>query len=212
MTPLEGQKGTLDIVRVAVTAVLSPGGSWPTSAAGRLSRHRRLACKCHEPPMASQTSAASGRPSRRLRGISRTMARKRASLPDSALSKAAKFRTSRGRWPRNRKTRQTGARSIRSRSVTCPVCRASPICRFRSRSSRRLSTSAFPTVWPHDAHGFLDGSKKPEALEFWMGDSHGHWEGDTLVVDVTLFTDKTWFDKAGNFHSLDLHVVERYTY
>jgi hypothetical protein len=59
---------------------------------------------------------------------------------------------------------------------------------------------------------FLDGSKKPEALEFWMGDSHGHWEGDTLVVDVTLFTDKTWFDKVGNFHSLDLHVVERYTY
>ena len=59
---------------------------------------------------------------------------------------------------------------------------------------------------------FLDGSKKPEALEFWMGDSHGRWEGDTLVVDVTLFTDKTWFDKAGNHHSTDLHVVERYTY
>ncbi len=59
---------------------------------------------------------------------------------------------------------------------------------------------------------FLDGSKKPEALEFWMGDSHGRWEGDTLVVDVTLFTDKTWFDKAGNFHSDALHVIERYTY
>ena len=43
---------------------------------------------------------------------------------------------------------------------------------------------------------FMDGSKKPEALEFWMGDSRGRWEGDTLVVDVTLFTDKTWFDKA----------------
>ena len=59
---------------------------------------------------------------------------------------------------------------------------------------------------------FLDGSKKPEALEFWMGDSHGRWEQDTLVVDVTLFTDKTWFDKAGNFHSNALHVVERYSY
>ena len=59
---------------------------------------------------------------------------------------------------------------------------------------------------------FLDGSKKPEALEFWMGDSHGRWEGDTLVVDATLFTDKTWFDKAGNFHSNALHVVERYSY
>jgi hypothetical protein len=59
---------------------------------------------------------------------------------------------------------------------------------------------------------FMDGSKKPEALEFWMGDSHGRWEGDTLVVDVTLFTDKTWFDKAGNFHSENMHVVERYSY
>ena len=38
-------------------------------------------------------------------------------------------------------------------------------------------------------------------VEFWMGDSRGRWEGDTLVVDVTLFTDQTWFDRAGNFHS-----------
>ena len=59
---------------------------------------------------------------------------------------------------------------------------------------------------------FLDGSPKPEALEFWMGDSHGRWDGDTLVVDVTLFTDRTWFDRAGNFHSTALQVVERYSY
>lgn len=48
-------------------------------------------------------------------------------------------------------------------------------------------------------------------LEFWMGDSRGRWEGDTLVVDVLHFNDQTWFDRAGNFHSTDLHVVERYT-
>ena len=48
-------------------------------------------------------------------------------------------------------------------------------------------------------------------VEFWMGDSRGRWEGNTLVVDVTLFTGQTWFDRAGNFHSEDLHVVERYT-
>ena len=47
--------------------------------------------------------------------------------------------------------------------------------------------------------------------EFWLGDSRGHWEGDTLVVDVTDFTDKTWLDRAGNFHSDALHVVERWT-
>jgi hypothetical protein len=45
----------------------------------------------------------------------------------------------------------------------------------------------------------------------WMGYSVGHWEGDTLVVDVSDFTDATWFDRAGNFHSDALHVVERYT-
>jgi hypothetical protein len=45
----------------------------------------------------------------------------------------------------------------------------------------------------------------------WMGMSRGRWEGDTLVVDVTDFNDQTWFDRAGNFHSEALHVVERYT-
>ena len=46
---------------------------------------------------------------------------------------------------------------------------------------------------------------------FWMGDSRGHWEGDTLVVDTIHFNDQSWFDKAGNFHSEALHVIERYT-
>src|SRR5687767_15104662 len=45
----------------------------------------------------------------------------------------------------------------------------------------------------------------------WMGWSNGHWEGDTLVVDVTGFNEYTWFDRAGNFHSDELHVIERYT-
>jgi hypothetical protein len=47
--------------------------------------------------------------------------------------------------------------------------------------------------------------------EWWMGDSRGRWEGDTLVIDVVHFTDRTWFDRAGNFHSDELHVIERYT-
>ena len=48
-------------------------------------------------------------------------------------------------------------------------------------------------------------------VDSWMGQSFGHWEGDTLVVDVTGQNDQTWFDRAGDFHSEALHVVERYT-
>ena len=49
-------------------------------------------------------------------------------------------------------------------------------------------------------------------IEWWMGDSRGRWEGDTLVVDVVHFNDQTWFDRAGNHHSEALHVVERYSF
>ena len=48
-------------------------------------------------------------------------------------------------------------------------------------------------------------------VESWMGWSNGRWEGDTLVIEVTGFVDQTWFDRAGNYHSDALHVVERYT-
>ena len=59
---------------------------------------------------------------------------------------------------------------------------------------------------------YMDGSPHPEGhIDFWMGDSRGHWEGETLVVDVIHFSDQTWFDRAGNFHSEQLHVVERFT-
>ena len=51
----------------------------------------------------------------------------------------------------------------------------------------------------------------PAPVDSWMGQSVGHWEGETLVVDVKGFNDQTWFDRAGNFHSDALHVVERYT-
>jgi hypothetical protein len=55
------------------------------------------------------------------------------------------------------------------------------------------------------------GKPGPAPVDSWMGWSAGRWEGDTLVVDVTGLNNKTWFDRAGNFHSDALHVVERYT-
>jgi hypothetical protein len=45
----------------------------------------------------------------------------------------------------------------------------------------------------------------------WMGWSNGRWEGETLVVDTKGFNDLSWFDRAGDFHSDELHVVERIT-
>src|SRR5690606_29371762 len=47
-------------------------------------------------------------------------------------------------------------------------------------------------------------------IGFWNGDSRAHWEGDTLVVSVQDFTDQTWLDRAGNFHSENLQVIERW--
>ena len=58
----------------------------------------------------------------------------------------------------------------------------------------------------------LDGrahGTDPETAATYNGDSVGHWEGDTLVVDVTRLTDETWMGDNGLFHSRKLHVIER---
>ena len=51
----------------------------------------------------------------------------------------------------------------------------------------------------------------PAIAESWMGWSNGRWDGDTLVVDVTAQNGQTWLDRAGNYGSATMHVVERYT-
>ena len=47
-------------------------------------------------------------------------------------------------------------------------------------------------------------------VDSWMGWSNGHWDGDVLVVDVTGQIGQSWLDRAGNFATASLHVVERY--
>jgi hypothetical protein len=55
------------------------------------------------------------------------------------------------------------------------------------------------------------GNMPPPPVDSWMGQSVGHFEGETLVVSANGFNDRTWFDRAGNFHSEALKVTERYT-
>ena len=52
---------------------------------------------------------------------------------------------------------------------------------------------------------------EPPPIDTYMGHSVGRWEGDTLVIESNTFTDQTWLDRAGNFHSVALRVVERIT-
>jgi hypothetical protein len=57
---------------------------------------------------------------------------------------------------------------------------------------------------------FTDGRAHDTSLgPLWLGDSIGHWEGDTLVADTTNFNDKTWLDRMGHAHSDQLHTIER---
>jgi hypothetical protein len=64
------------------------------------------------------------------------------------------------------------------------------------------------TEMVHDARIVrMNAQHLPKNMRFWMGDSVGHWEGDTLVVDTTNFTDKTRFRGSTE----NLHVIERFT-
>ena len=65
-------------------------------------------------------------------------------------------------------------------------------------------------------HGYriirMDGSPHVgKGISLWNGDSRGHWEGNTLVIDATNLNGKFWVDIAGNFTSDAMHIVERYT-
>jgi hypothetical protein len=55
------------------------------------------------------------------------------------------------------------------------------------------------------------GPPQRAGTDTWMGTSNGHWEGETLVVDVTGLNGLAWLDRAGDWASDKLHVVERYT-
>jgi hypothetical protein len=63
----------------------------------------------------------------------------------------------------------------------------------------------------HTVRSLRFTGQHPKGPRWYMGDSRARWDGDTLVVDVTNFQDETWFDRAGNYGSDAMHIVERYT-
>jgi hypothetical protein len=70
----------------------------------------------------------------------------------------------------------------------------------------------FAYEWMHSRRvAYYDPKGRVPDAELWNGDSRARWDGSTLVVDVTNFLDRTWFDMVGNYHSDALHVVERYS-
>ena len=89
----------------------------------------------------------------------------------------------------------------------------------------RMSTTPYPwtivktptlilIVYEGGAHVwrkiFLDGRMHdPNVQDTWLGDSIGHWEGDTLVVETVGQNDRTWIDQSGIPHSSDMRVIER---
>jgi hypothetical protein len=58
-------------------------------------------------------------------------------------------------------------------------------------------------------HIYMDQPHQQVLAPSFMGDSVGHWEGDTLIVDTTGLNDRTWIDEIGVIHGLQLHVIER---
>jgi hypothetical protein len=58
----------------------------------------------------------------------------------------------------------------------------------------------------------LDRKEHPKDVSpTWMGDAVGHYEGDSLVVDVVGFNGLAWLDQAGHAQTEKAHIVERYT-
>jgi hypothetical protein len=58
---------------------------------------------------------------------------------------------------------------------------------------------------------YMDRKAHLDGVDFWLGDSLGRWEGDTLVIDTRNHNDMTWLDASGNAHSDKLTVIERLT-
>jgi hypothetical protein len=102
-----------------------------------------------------------------------------------------------------------------------PYKTCQPIGPFRMMAREGTKIEIFPTndaihmFFEDTSHGGLvrniylkrNHPEKPPLL--WLGDSIGHWEGETLVIDTVGFNNRTWLSDKGAQHSEFLHLVER---
>ena len=167
----------------------------------------------HEPRMDVRTFRASGRFGTGPRTTWKITPRGTACLPAGAWSMAGEFPTRRPRSNKGTRTSETGKPPIRFQSATCQAFRGSCTWSIPFRFFKTPDHIAMTFEWSL-VHRLIYTDGEPQrypGLEFWMGDSRGRWEGDTLVVDVTGHNNRTWFDMSGNFHSEAMRLVERYT-
>jgi len=100
--------------------------------------------------------------------------------------------------------------SPQARCLPSPVTRLGPLFQFAQTKQFLVIISDDESPGFHQVH--LDRSAHPTELDtdLWYGDSIGHWEADTLVVDRVGFNEGVWLDQGAHPHSGALHVVERY--
>ena len=109
--------------------------------------------------------------------------------------------------------RRTDNNSVESPQAHClpsPVVRLGPLFELAQTKNFMVIVSDDESPGFHQIH--LDRSAHPKEPDpdLWYGDSIGHWEDDTLVVDRVTFNEGVWLDQPAHPHSDKLHVIERY--
>ncbi len=82
---------------------------------------------------------------------------------------------------------------------------------FPFQIHQSLSATVFTYEYAGAVRNLIFDRYTEAPIDSWMGQSNASWDGDTLVVAVTGFNDRTWFDRAGNHHTDALKVTEKYT-
>jgi len=154
--------------------------------------------KRHHPPSGPTPRTADGKPD--LSGVwwsPRTIDAGNPEFLPSAVEIARK------RMEDNRKD------SPSARCLPGAVTRIGPVYQFVQAKDYLVMISDDDSPGFHQI--YLDGRPHPKEPDpLWYGDSIGHWEGDTLVVDRVNFEEQVWLDLGGHPHSDKLHVIERY--